>query len=792
MDWVGKSVGDGGRYAVERPLGEGAMGQVFLGRDARLNRRVVLKVLSPALAQNPKIRQRFANEGEIQANLLHDHIVRVVDAFDAEETSVIVMDFVDGPTVEDHLEQVGGRLSYVRAHAIMAPVCDAVGYAHAHGVIHRDLKPANILLDLGRGFEVPKVADFGIAKIASDASDASDAATRTRAGAVMGTPAFMPAEQLRGAVDLDHRADIYALGVVLYQLTTGQLPYGDATEYEVTHKVLLGEPIGTPSEFAPDLPDGFDAVVAKATAYERDARYQAVAELRADLDRLLAAAGAAIVLEPAASVRSTPALAPPAPVETASVQTLEAPAKPKPSGRSWLPWIGLGGALVAGAVIALVLGGGAAEDAAQTPGEPAAPVPAATLMPAARSVEGTATAEPSASGASEPVAPVVKPPSPASASVVAPSEPEPELEPAPEPEPPPEPEVVAPSAPSYPTSSLQPLVKLPVASLPKGLRGTVQALGISTWAQLWSRTPVQLAGTKRLNGRDTRPWMSRYTADDATFFVRDGRVYQVLLALGRDKVGFAAALAAVLGRVADRAAAPSASAVENVWFDGDLVVVIRRDKKKSLVTIADRAAWERAEADYAKVAEGQRLISESVNHLRGAGADLHLVIRLNEQALAVNDRFGHAWVNICHMRYDLGQLDLAREACRKTLEVTIDETARGEALYYQALLALAAGDRTEALRLLEEAKPLIPSGWRNGKDVSSRLAVLRGRGSKGHFKTAVNRLGCMQGRGLGRRAEFIPSEYGYRSAYALESAASAAGVDVPAVMAKAAKKCRAR
>ena len=375
MTWIGRRAGDGGRYEVERALGEGTMGQVFLGRDSRLNRRVVLKVLSPALAANPRVRQRFANEGEIQANLLHDHIVRVVDAFDEAETSVIVMDFVDGPTVEDHLQQVGGRLSFARVHAIIAPVCDAVGYAHAHGVIHRDLKPANILLDLGRGFEVPKVADFGIAKIAADGS------TRTRAGAVMGTPAFMPPEQLLGAADLDHRADIYALGVVLYQLTTGQLPYGDATEYEVTHKVLSGVPIDAPSLHAPSLPAGFDAVIAKATAHDRAVRYASMAALRAGLDALLMAQVAAPVTGDAPEPATAP-VTPTAAVESPTAQAFSAPAEPPkapalayeaelraapPPKRGWLPWLGAGAALTAGVVLAVVVGGGGDGEAADSP-----------------------------------------------------------------------------------------------------------------------------------------------------------------------------------------------------------------------------------------------------------------------------------------------------------------------------------------------------------------------------------------------------------------------------------------
>ena len=434
MDWVGRKIGDGQRYELLRELGAGAMGVVFLGHDARLRRDVVLKILSPILARSARVRERFANEGLIQANLLHDHIVRVIDAFDEADTCAIVMDFVDGPSLDQHLVDEGGALPFARIHAILAPVCEAVAFAHANHVVHRDLKPANILLDLSRGFEVPKVADFGIAKIAADGEG------KTRAGAVIGTPSFMPPEQLRGQTDLDHRADVYALGVMLHQLATGSLPFGELSEYEITFKVLSAAPIEPPSSYVEGLPEGFDAVCAKAMAPDREQRYASVGELRSELDRMLAG-----TRPDAAEVPESAPASPAEPDDPAdSGESADAPAteglevEALAAGPASLdveydaaaatglkqPWLGWAAAAAA-ALVAVVVAGTAGGDEAPAP----AVSPAGVAAPA-EPLEG-ATAANSAAPAAPAVA-AAAPVAPEAVREVAPAEPPPPSEPEPE------------------------------------------------------------------------------------------------------------------------------------------------------------------------------------------------------------------------------------------------------------------------------------------------------------------------------------------------------------------------
>lgn len=282
MEWIGQKMGEGGRYTLVQELGAGAMGMVFLADDARLTRRVVIKVLAPMLTGNPRIRERFHNEARIQANLEHPNIVRALDSLEDGGHLAIVMEYAQGSDLEAHIVECGGRVPLRRAFDLLDPVMDAMQFAHSMGVVHRDLKPGNILLDRKTGTEVPKVADFGIAKILGQ-----EGAGRTREGAVIGTPSYMPPEQLRGEQDLDHRADVYALGAILYQLVVGSMPLGEGSEYEITHRALSGVRPVSASTLVPTLPVVFDALIAKAMEGDRNLRYGSVAELRQDLRDLI-------------------------------------------------------------------------------------------------------------------------------------------------------------------------------------------------------------------------------------------------------------------------------------------------------------------------------------------------------------------------------------------------------------------------------------------------------------------------------------------------------------------------
>lgn len=282
MSLLGRTFSE--RYLLTEEVGAGAMGVVYKAYHLLLQRKVVIKTLREELSGHEVIRERFRAEAMIQANLTHSGIVRATDYLDGEEGLFgIVMDHIDGPDLEAHLyDEMGGTMSLPRIGAVMLPVMDAMIFAHQCGVVHRDLKPANIMLDRAEGLETPKVTDFGVAKLLGEGTS-----NKTRDGSIIGTPSFMPPEQLKGVVDIDHRVDVYALGVILYQLASGHLPFGDGTEYEITYKVLSNNSPVPLASLRSDLSPAFIQVVEKAMAFDRGARYQTVEALKRALEGAL-------------------------------------------------------------------------------------------------------------------------------------------------------------------------------------------------------------------------------------------------------------------------------------------------------------------------------------------------------------------------------------------------------------------------------------------------------------------------------------------------------------------------
>src|SRR5204862_138747 len=208
----------GSSYTLEGEIGRGGMGVVFNARDERLKRQVAVKVLPPELAFREEIRLRFVREAETAARLSHPHIVPIHSVGESPDGLVyFVMAYVDGESLGAKLKR-RGRLPPDEARRIMQETADALGAAHAFGIIHRDVKPDNILLEGTRGRVM--VTDFGIAKALS-----SEQGTLTEAGVAIGTPAFMSPEQAAGDREIDGRSDLYSLGVVAYQMLTGELPF---------------------------------------------------------------------------------------------------------------------------------------------------------------------------------------------------------------------------------------------------------------------------------------------------------------------------------------------------------------------------------------------------------------------------------------------------------------------------------------------------------------------------------------------------------------------------------------
>src|SRR5262245_46878613 len=206
-------------------LGQGGMGAVYKARQRQLNRLVALKILPPEVAKDPAFAERFTREAQALAQFSHPHVVTVHDFGEAGGLFYFIMEFVDGVNLRHMIDH--GKLEPHEALAIIPQVCEALQYAHEAGVVHRDIKPENILLDRkGR----VKIADFGLAKLVHrsgvDQSDSPRPFTLTGSQQIMGTPHYMAPEQLERPLAVDHRADIYSLGVVFYEMLTGELPLG--------------------------------------------------------------------------------------------------------------------------------------------------------------------------------------------------------------------------------------------------------------------------------------------------------------------------------------------------------------------------------------------------------------------------------------------------------------------------------------------------------------------------------------------------------------------------------------
>lgn len=287
-----------GRYQVEKELGKGAMGVVYLGKDPKIGRVVAIKTM--ALSQEfegddlQDARERFFREAETAGRLQHQNIVTIFDAGEEHDLAYIAMEFLKGRDLVDHCKD-GNLLPPAKVVSIVARVAEALAYAHRQNVVHRDIKPANIMYELGS--DTVKVTDFGIARI----TDSS----KTKTGLVLGTPSFMSPEQIAGK-KVDGRSDLYSLGVMLYQMLTGVLPFRGDSMAELMYKIANEEApdLRIPR---PDLPQALAQVVARVLAKKPDLRYQDGDELAADLKAILAAmTGAPAAPAPAPIAVATP------------------------------------------------------------------------------------------------------------------------------------------------------------------------------------------------------------------------------------------------------------------------------------------------------------------------------------------------------------------------------------------------------------------------------------------------------------------------------------------------------
>jgi serine/threonine-protein kinase len=340
-----------GRYRILRKLGAGGMAAVYLAEDDELGRRVAIKILNDRYANDELFVERFRREAKSAAGLSHPNIVSVYDRGEAEGTYYIAMEVIEGRSLKESI-RTQGRLRPAQAIAYTRQILAALRFAHRNGIIHRDIKPHNILVGAE---ERLKVTDFGIAR--------AGASQMTEAGSIMGTAQYLSPEQARGA-PVTAASDLYSVGIVLYEMLTGNVPFTGDTPVEIAMKHLNEQP-HPPSALAPGIPADLDRVVLRALAKHPSDRYQSAEEFDSDLARIEAGLPVARETTEAATAILAGSAAPlPA---TASTQVLDRepprqapPRRPPPHDpyaepprrkRSIFPWL-LAIVLLAGAAVA--------------------------------------------------------------------------------------------------------------------------------------------------------------------------------------------------------------------------------------------------------------------------------------------------------------------------------------------------------------------------------------------------------------------------------------------------------
>ncbi|MFZ5903237.1 MAG: serine/threonine protein kinase [Chloroflexota bacterium] len=274
-DLTGQSLG---RYQILERLGEGGMAVVYKAYDTRLESEVAVKIirtenLAPSILT--RALKRFEREAKSLAKLTHANIVRVLDYGEHEGKPFLVMPYLPGGTLKQRLQ--GRQMPYQEAVRILIPICRALEYAHEQGMIHRDVKPSNILITQSGD---PMLTDFGIAKIIDEEATMD----LTGTSSTIGTPEYMAPEQITSK-NVDHRADIYALGIVFYEMVTGRRPFRADTPMAVLFK-HASEPLPRPKQFAPSLPDEIEKILFKALTKKPEDRYQSMSEMVHTLENI--------------------------------------------------------------------------------------------------------------------------------------------------------------------------------------------------------------------------------------------------------------------------------------------------------------------------------------------------------------------------------------------------------------------------------------------------------------------------------------------------------------------------
>src|SRR6185503_18043125 len=261
-----------GNYKIIDKIGEGGMGAVFKGVDLMLEREVAIKMLRPELAQQPSVVERFRTEAVTLAKLNHSNVATLHSFFRQGEDFFMVMEFVRGQTLDDVIRTYGA-MQCERAIELFSQALEGIEHAHKMGIVHRDIKPANMMLTETGSI---KVMDFGIARVLG-----TNRLTKT--GHLIGTVEYMSPEQVRGE-ETDARSDIYSLGILLYEMLTGRVPFNSNSEYELMRCQIEVAP-APPRSHAPHIPLAVEQAIMRSLAKKREARYQSAGEFRAMLSQ---------------------------------------------------------------------------------------------------------------------------------------------------------------------------------------------------------------------------------------------------------------------------------------------------------------------------------------------------------------------------------------------------------------------------------------------------------------------------------------------------------------------------
>ena len=321
--WIGHSLNK--RYQIESLLGQGGMSAVYKATDPNLRRTVAIKLIHSHLSSDQAFLQRFEEEAAAVASLRHPNIVQVFDFNSDEGTHYMVLEFVQGETLEDRLDRLGKlgqRLPFDEVLRYSLNICDALGYAHQRGMIHRDIKPANIMIN-PEGQAI--LMDFGIVKILGSSS-------HTVTGALVGTANYISPEIVKGE-KADQRSDLYSLGIMLFEMLSGKVPFHSDSALTLM-MMHVNSPVPDPRLIRPDLPPAFVKILYKCLEKDPDQRYQNAGELAADLKQIL------VEIE-IKSADKTVELRPPSPEELRAQAV--APAQPSASTaqkKASPPWLG--------------------------------------------------------------------------------------------------------------------------------------------------------------------------------------------------------------------------------------------------------------------------------------------------------------------------------------------------------------------------------------------------------------------------------------------------------------------